>query len=100
VLSERAENVGDREFPFHGTCDQCAQGDRDLRSASDKFPDAWICAECIGAHDRALNAAVDAVMADWALFRSPRSGGTELVRSEVHTILGQAITTYLEFDHD
>jgi hypothetical protein len=36
------------EFPFHGTCDQCAQGDRPLRSASEKYPDAWICAECIG----------------------------------------------------
>lgn len=48
------------EFPFHGTCDQCSQGDRPLRSASEKFPDAWICAECIGYHERAIKAALDA----------------------------------------
>lgn len=55
------------------------------------------CAIVVGNHDRALDAAVDAVIRDWALFRSPRSGGTELVRSEVHEIIGQAVRTYAEY---
>lgn len=99
-MNPRAGVVRDGLFPFHGTCDQCAAPDRDLRSASEKYPDAWICAECVGQHDRALNAAVDAVMRDWALFRAPRSGGTELVWSEVHEIIGQAVQAYLEFTDD
>lgn len=48
-------------------------------------------------HEDCLDAATDAVMRDYALFRDPRYG-TELVRSEVRDIVALAVKTYIEVE--
>ncbi len=47
------------------------------------------------AAEELVTAAADAVVAEWALFRAPRSGGTELVRSEYEEVVRTAVAAVL-----
>ncbi len=81
------------DYPHFGTCDSCSHGDRPLRSASENFPDAWICAECDEAHEQAVDAALDVAWRDLS-----SSAQECMTRDRFRRTLAAAIVAFCEYE--
>jgi hypothetical protein len=54
-------NPPGEEYPHHGTCDRCAEGNKPLREA-DPDTEAWVCRECSDLLEQAQEAATAALL--------------------------------------
>ncbi len=82
------------ETTTEATCDQCSKPGKCI-----SLGDAYICEECVAFHERAIDAAVDAVDKDYALFGNLHGKAIEMGRDMLREIVGVAVKTYCEYPY-
>ena len=76
-----------------GTCDQCAEGPKEIAEV-DPATEAYICVDCMGFHERAIDAATEAVL---AMPQVSVVVGAERYRDITREVVATAVKAYCEF---
>jgi hypothetical protein len=75
------------------TCDSCAEGPKHCQTIGD----AYVCDDCIAFHERAVDAATEAVTRDYALFGSLYGAAIPLSDDLIREIVALGVKAYCEF---